>query len=247
MIWTGYQNAEQVFDIWLIFENTDVPASLLAGGLLGAGASIVLYMMQMKTNKTANAGWVGKGIWAGFKSMIGAVLILIFAWSLTYLIDGLGTGTYLSTVVTEGNVPVTVLPVLLFLLAGIMAFSTGTSWGSFGILLPIAGTIMIEAAPELLLPALSAVLAGAVFGDHCSPISDTTILSSTGAGSNHMDHVVTQLPYAFTAAGIASVGYLVIGFTGSLLWSLLAVIAILAILFIVWSQRTTILEKTNKA
>ena len=245
MFWTGYQNSEQVLDVWLIFENTDVPLSLLIGGLLGTITSIVLYVLQMKKNETANAGWIGKGIWAGIKSMIGAVLILIFAWSLTYLIDALQTGTYLAGLVSEGNIPVSFLPVLLFILAGVMAFSTGTSWGSFGILLPIAGTIMIEAAPELLLPALSAVLAGAVFGDHCSPISDTTILSSTGAGSNHMDHVVTQLPYALTAAIIAAVGYLVIGLTGSVLWSLLTVIIILAILFIVWSQRTTILEKAR--
>lgn len=243
MIWTGYQNAGQVFDVWLIFENTDVPLSLLIGGLLGAITSIVLYAMQMKVNETANAGWIGKGIWAGLKSMAGAVLILIFAWSLTYLISGLETGEYLAGVVTSANVPTSILPVLLFLLAGVMAFSTGTSWGSFGILLPIAGTIMAQAEPELLLPALSAVLAGAVFGDHCSPISDTTILSSTGAGSNHMDHVVTQLPYALLSAAIASIGYIVMGLTSSLALSLGAVAIILLVLFIVWSKRTTLQEK----
>lgn len=243
MVWTGYQNAGQTWDIWAIFENTDVPASLMAGGLLGAVASILLYVRQFKKNETAKASWVGKGIVEGLRSMIGAVLILIFAWALSYLIDALETGVYLADVVTKNNIPTEILPVLLFLLAGIMAFSTGTSWGSFGILLPIAGNIMGQAAPELLLATLSAVLAGAVFGDHCSPISDTTILSSTGAGSNHMDHVLTQLPYALTAAAIGAVGYIVIGFTGSLLWSLLAVAVILAVLFITWSKRTTILEK----
>src|SRR5690606_29455753 len=243
MIWTGYQNAGHVFDIWLIFENTDVPASLLAGGILGALTSIILYVLQMKKNETATVGWIGKGIWAGLKSMIGAVLILVFAWSLTSLIGSLETGAYLAGVVSDGNIPTSILPVLLFVLAGIMAFSTGTSWGSFGILLPIAGTIMIEAEPSLLLPALSAVLAGAVFGDHCSPISDTTILSSTGAGSNHMDHVLTQIPYALTAAVIAAIGYIVIGLTGSLLLSLGTVALVLAVLFIVWSRRTTIIEK----
>lgn len=243
MVWTGYQNAGQAWDIWAIFENTDVPASLMAGGLLGAVASILLYVRQFKKNETAKASWVGKGIVEGLRSMIGAVLILIFAWALSYLIDALETGVYLADVVTKNNIPTEILPVLLFLLAGIMAFSTGTSWGSFGILLPIAGNIMGQAAPELLLATLSAVLAGAVFGDHCSPISDTTILSSTGAGSNHMDHVLTQLPYALTAAAIGAVGYIVIGFTGSLLWSLLAVAVILAVLFIAWSKRTTILEK----
>jgi Na+/H+ antiporter NhaC len=243
MIWTGYQNAGKVMDIWAIFENTDVPASLLAGGLLGAISSILLYVRQFKKNETAKASWVGKGIMEGIRSMMGAVLILIFAWALSYLIDALQTGAYLADVVTSNNVPTAILPVLLFALAGIMAFSTGTSWGSFGILLPIAGNIMAQAAPELLLATLSAVLAGAVFGDHCSPISDTTILSSTGAGSNHMDHVLTQLPYALTAAAIGAVGYIVIGFTGSLLWALLSVAVILAVLFIVWSKRTTILEK----
>ena len=246
MIWTGYQNAGQVMDIWLIFENTDVPLSLLVGGLLGALTSIVLYVMQMKNNDTATPAWIGKGIIAGMKSMAPAVFILIFAWALSYLIGALETGAYLSAIVTENNIPIEVLPVLLFVLAGVMAFSTGTSWGSFGILLPIAGNIMAQAAPELLLPTLSAVLAGAVFGDHCSPISDTTILSSTGAGSNHMDHVLTQLPYALIAAAIAAIGYIVIGFTGSLLWSLGTVIVILAILFVFWSNRTNITEKRAK-
>lgn len=243
MGWTGYQNADQVFDIWLIFENTDVPASLLIGGLLGAITSIILYVMQMKQNETAEPKWIGKGIIAGIQSMLGAVLILVFAWALTYLIDLLGTGAYLADVVISSNVSIAVLPVLLFILAGVMAFSTGTSWGSFGILLPIAGTIMIEAAPELLLPSLSAVLAGAVFGDHCSPISDTTILSSTGAGSNLMDHVVTQIPYALTAAGIAAAGYLVMGLSESLLLSLGAVGICLVIVLLVWTKIGSISEK----
>lgn len=247
MLWTGYRLSDNQLNIWLIFENTDVPLSLLIGGLLGTITAIILYLRQMTKNETASAGWVGKGVWAGIKSMMGAVMILVFAWSLTYLIDALQTGAYLAGLVSDGNIPVAILPFLLYLIAGIMAFSTGTSWGSFGILLPIAGTIMIEAAPELLLPSLAAVLAGAVFGDHCSPISDTTILSSTGAGSNHMDHVMTQLPYALTAAAIGAVGYLAIGITGSLLWALVSVIVILAILFSVWSIRTTKLEKANTA
>ncbi|PSL32930.1 Na+/H+ antiporter NhaC [Planomicrobium soli] len=243
MLWTGYQNAGQVFDIWLIFENTDVPVSLLTGGLLGASTSIILYALQIRYNKAANASWIGRGILAGIKSMIGAVLILIFAWALTYLIGGLQTGQYLADAVAKGNIPTAILPVLLFLLAGVMAFSTGTSWGSFGILLPIAGKIMSQAEPDLLLPALAAVLAGAVFGDHCSPISDTTILSSTGAGSNHIDHVITQLPYAITAAVIAAIGYIVIGITGSLFMALGTVIIILVILFIFWSRQQPIIEK----
>lgn len=175
---------------------------------------------------------------SGVKAMMPAVLILILAWGLTDLIDKLDTGVYLSNVVMQANIPVAFLPAIMFVLAGLMAFSTGTSWGSFGILLPIAGKIMLDASPEMLLPALAAVLAGAVFGDHCSPISDTTILSSTGAGCNHMDHVATQLPYALMSAGITVIGYVVLGVTGSIWLGLLSVIVVLIVLFSVWTMRS---------
>ncbi|CAM3203530.1 Na+/H+ antiporter NhaC family protein [Filibacter tadaridae] len=234
MVWTGYV-AGGSMNIWSIFENTDVPKALLTGGLTGTAIAVILYMSQMKKNETATPALIGRAFSSGLKAMMPAVLILIFAWALTYLIGLLETGLYLSEVVTKANLPVAFLPVIIFILAGLMAFSTGTSWGSFGILLPIAGTIMIDAAPEMLLPALAAVLAGAVFGDHCSPISDTTILSSTGAGCNHMDHVATQLPYALICAGISAAGYIVLGITGSVWLGLLTVILILAILFSVWT------------
>ena len=133
----------------------------------------------------------------------------------------MGTGAYLSTLV-EGNIGVHWLPVLLFLLSGLMAFSTGTSWGTFGIMLPIAGDLAGATDLALMLPMLSAVLAGSVFGDHCSPISDTTILSSTGARCNHIDHVSTQLPYAFATAIVSSVGFIVLGMTDSSLVGLSA-------------------------
>ena len=111
-----------------------------------------------------------------------------------------------------------------------MAFATGTSWGTFGIMLPIAAAIAVNAAPELLLPCLSAVMAGAVCGDHCSPVSDTTILSSTGAKCNHMDHVTTQLPYALVVAIATCIGYLTVGFTESGLLGFVAAGATLAVL-----------------
>lgn len=240
MVGTGYAASvsEGVpISIWSIFENTDVPLSLLTGGLTGVVVAGILYMIQMKYNETANPGLMGRAFVSGLKAMMPAVLILIFAWALTHLISVLETGLYLSEVVTKANLPVAFLPVIMFVLACLMAFSTGTSWGSFGILLPIAGQIMLDASPEMLLPALAAVLAGAVFGDHCSPISDTTILSSTGAGCNLMDHVTTQLPYALISAGIAATGYLVLGFTGSVWFGLTAVIVILILLFSVWTIR----------
>lgn len=238
MIWTGYTAsvAEGLeVSIWSIFENTNVPFSLLLGGLAGAVLAGILYVLQMKRNETANISLVGRATVSGLNAMMPAILILVLAWGLTYIIDNLDTGLYLSEVVSKANLPIAFLPVIMFVLACLMAFSTGTSWGSFGILLPIAGKIMLDASPDLLLPALAAVLAGAVFGDHCSPISDTTILSSTGAGCNIIDHVTTQLPYALICAAIATAGYTILGITGSVWIGLIGVIIILAVLFSVWA------------
>ncbi len=152
---------------------------------------------------------------------------------------------YLSEVVARPIFQLHFLPVIMFVLAGLMAFSTGTSWGSFGILIPIAGKIMIDAAPEMLLPALAAVLAGAVFRRSCSPISDTTILSSTGAGCNHIDHVATQLPYALNRAVIAAAGYIILGITGSVWIGLIGVIIILIVLFSVWTIKAKKVASIN--
>ena len=241
MVLTGYKAsvADGVnITILTIFENTNVPFSLVIGGIAGTAIAALLYTLQMKNNETATPALMGTALVSGVKAMMPAVLILILAWGLTDLIDKLDTGLYLSEVVAKANLPIAFLPVIMFVLAGLMAFSTGTSWGSFGILLPIAGKIMLDASPEMLLPALAAVLAGAVFGDHCSPISDTTILSSTGAGCNHIDHVTTQLPYALISASIAATGYLVLGFTGSIWLGFLTVIVILIALFTVWIMRS---------
>lgn len=240
MIVTGYRASIEEglqVSIWSIFENTDVPLSLVIGGSVGTILAIVLYTTQLGKNELASTTLIKQAFFSGIKAMLPAVLILIFAWGLTDLIDKLDTGQYLSEVVLNANISVAFLPAIMFVLAGLMAFSTGTSWGSFGILLPIAGKIMLDAAPEMLLPALAAVLAGAVFGDHCSPISDTTILSSTGAGCNHIDHVATQLPYALISAAIAGIGYIVLGFTGSVWIGLVAVITVLIVLFSIWLIR----------
>lgn len=228
MVWTGYTATEGSATILKIFENTDVAKSLIIGSLIGLALTLLLFLRQAAVLKGVSAGVFGKGIWEGIKSMLPAVYILIFAWAIVDLIGQLETGTYLAGVVENSNISLSLLPIILFLIAGIMAFSTGTSWGSFGILLPIAGDVVAATDISLLLPAMAAVLAGAVFGDHCSPISDTTILSSTGAGCNHIDHVLTQLPYALISALIAAVGYLVIGFTGSTIFALISVAVLLA-------------------
>lgn len=222
MFWMVYSGAQalqadgKAFSVLGAFENTDVGMSLLFGGVVGLLSALVTVIKQ-----GIPAADIARTTWIGAKSMFGAILILFFAWTIGSVIGDMATGKFLSTLI-QGNMPTQLLPVLLFLLSAVMAFSTGTSWGTFGIMLPIAGDLAGATDIALMLPMLSAVLAGAVFGDHCSPISDTTILSSTGARCGHIDHVSSQLPYALAGAVIASVAYLVLGFTDSLSISLLA-------------------------
>ncbi len=221
MLYTGAQATDGDVTLLSMFENTDVAKSLVYGGLFGLAVTVVLFLMKQLPGKH-----FGIGIWKGIQSMLPAIYILIFAWVIVAIIDEIGTGKYLAGIV-DGNINLAFLPVLLFLIAGIMAFATGTSWGTFGVMLPIAGEIAAATDITYLLPVLAAVLAGSVFGDHCSPISDTTILSSTGAGSNHIDHVMTQLPYAILAAIISSIGFLILGFTQSIALSLVISIALM--------------------
>ncbi|NLS11447.1 Na+/H+ antiporter NhaC family protein [Vibrio sp. SM6] len=213
MIYTGAQalagNGAD-FSVLGAFENTDVGTSLVCGALFGLAVALVTVLKQGISLAETFAT-----LWVGAKSMFGAILILIFAWTIGSVISDMNTGTYLSSL-AQGNIGYQWLPVILFLLSGMMAFSTGTSWGTFGIMLPIAGDMAAASDMALMLPMLSAVLAGSVFGDHCSPISDTTILSSTGARCNHIDHVATQLPYALAVALVASVGFIVLGMTESI-------------------------------
>ena len=226
MLWTGSQATEGKVTILKMFENTDVAASLVIGGLFGFIVAVVMFLRQVYTKKAVKSSLLMTGLFEGVRSMIPAVLILLFAWVICDLVGALETGSYLAGIVQQLNLNIAFIPFIFFIIAGIMALSTGTSWGSFGILLPIAGEIVATMDTSMLLPSLAAVLAGAVFGDHCSPISDTTILSSTGAGCNHIDHVLTQLPYAVTSAIIAAIGFLVLGLTGNTAIAFILVIAL---------------------
>ncbi len=210
-------------DPLVVFENTDVPASLLIGSFLGW-----LVAVAFAARRAVTRPLFLRGLGTGARSMMPAIWILLFAWTIIEVIDDLGTGEYLAGLVS-GRLSLALMPVLTFLVCGFMSVSTGTSWGTFGIMLPIAGQIAVTVDPALLFPLLGAVLAGAIFGDHCSPISDTTIMSSAGAQVHHIDHVVTQLPYALITAAVSVVGYLVLGLTGSGLVGLLAVLALLAL------------------
>jgi tetracycline resistance efflux pump len=214
MITTGanaLSSAGNEFSLLGAFENTAVDKALVYGGLVGVAFALISAMRQ-KLILTD----IVKTLWIGAKSMFGAILILLFAWTIGTVIGDMKTGTYLASQI-QGTIDASWLPVLLFLFAGLMAFSTGTSWGTFGIMLPIAGNMAGATDITLMLPMLSAVLAGSVFGDHCSPISDTTILSSTGARCNHIDHVSTQLPYALSVALISCIGFIALGLSSSVL------------------------------
>ncbi|MDN2662497.1 Na+/H+ antiporter NhaC family protein [Psychromonas sp. 14N.309.X.WAT.B.A12] len=228
MVYTGNNalvEAGKTFSVLGAFENTDVGASLVYGGLVGLAFALFTVLKQKQSFDN-----IRFALWVGAKSMFGAIIILFFAWSIGSVIGDMNTGNYLSTLV-QGNIGLHWLPVILFVLSGAMAFSTGTSWGTFGIMLPIAGDMAGATDLTMMLPMLSAVLAGSVFGDHCSPISDTTILSSTGARCQHIDHVSTQLPYALSMALVSIVGFVVIGFTGSMAISLTAAsIAFIAVI-----------------
>ncbi|WP_220721098.1 Na+/H+ antiporter NhaC family protein [Agarivorans litoreus] len=213
----------QAFSLLAALENTDVTLSLVTGGVVGLLVSVgFAFKQQLSLSQLAHA------IWVGIKAMSPAILILVFAWSISGVIGDMETGKYLASKL-DGAISPAILPVLVFVLAGLMAFSTGTSWGTFGIMLPIAADMSVASDVSLILPMLSAVLAGAVFGDHCSPISDTTILSSTGAACHHIDHVATQLPYALLVAKISIACYLVMGMTGSVIASLAVGLLLFAI------------------
>ena len=219
----------KAFSLLGAFENTTVGISLVVGGSSAVAMSTLLIILERQVSLQE----YGKAWIAGIKSMLGAIAILFFAWTINKVVGDAQTGKYLSSLVS-GSIPVQFLPVILFILGSAMAFSTGTSWGTFGIMLPIAAAMATNSAPELLLPCLSAVMAGAVCGDHCSPVSDTTILSSTGAKCNHMDHVTTQLPYAATVATASAVGYIVVGFTESgLAGFVTTAVVLVALVFIV--------------
>ena len=155
----------------------------------------------------------------GMKAMMPANIILVLAWTISGVCQNLlQTPAYVRTLVeADGGMTGGLLPAIIFILAGFLSFSTGTAWGTFGILIPIVVPVAQQVDPSLVLVCLSATLAGSVFGDHCSPISDTTILSSAGAACTHIEHVSTQMPYAFIVAGSSLVGYVVAGFTGGAL------------------------------
>ena len=181
----------------------------------------------------------------GFNAMVPAILILTFAVSLKNMTGLLGAATYVEGVMKAASAGLfSMLPAIIFIVACLLAFATGTSWGTFGILIPIVLPIFKVGDP-LLMIGISACLAGAVCGDHCSPISDTTIMASAGANCNHIEHVQTQLPYAVTVALISFVNFIIAGFVKNA-WICLP-IGIVMTIVVLFILRSTVGKRTSVA
>lgn len=225
MIYTGYQSGAS--DIVTAFANCDAETSLIFATMVTVLFTMALYLpRKVITFKGFMDSFV-----EGFKLMIPAIAILIFAWTLKGMGDALGIAVFVEKIVDVQGAASMVIPAILFMVAVFLAFSTGTSWGTFAILVPIAIAMFPGAENmEIMIIAVSAVLAGAVCGDHVSPISDTTIMSSAGAQSNHMNHVSTQMQYAAVVAVVCVIGYVIAGIV-RVWWVTLALS--LAILFVV--------------
>lgn len=207
MIYTGgFFQGESLINA---FSNCDASVGLALGSICAMIITIAIYLIRgiMKFGECMEC------LPNGFKAMVPAILILTFAWSLKAMTDSLGAAEFVAAAMEQSAAGLmNFLPAIIFLVGCFLAFSTGTSWGTFGILIPIVVAVFANSNPQLMIISISACMAGAVCGDHCSPISDTTIMASAGAQCNHVNHVSTQLPYAVLAAAISFVTYIIAGF-----------------------------------
>ena len=199
------------------FSHSDASVGLSSGSVLALIFAVIFYT----TRKVLSFTDCMECIPEGFKAMVPAILILTFAWSLKAMTDSLGAAPYVANFVehSAGSF-MSFLPGIIFIIACLLGFATGTSWGTFGILIPIVVAVFEHNDPQMMIISISACMAGAVCGDHCSPISDTTIMASAGAQCNHINHVNTQLPYAFTVAGVSFVAYIIAGFVKTIVIAL---------------------------
>jgi tetracycline resistance efflux pump len=221
-LWIGIARAEGSLAPMDILAATDVILALFYGSIVACLVAAAMLLARRTPGRV-----IGKAAVSGVRSMFFAAAVLFLAWITAEVIGELGIGEYLAGVIDEA-LPLALLPVILFVLASFIAFSIGSTFGTFGLLLPIAAEIALSLDSALLIPVFGAVLAGAIFGDHTSPLSDTTILSSIGSGVHLIDHVTTQLPYALVAAAASAVGYLVSGLTESTGLGLVAALVALA-------------------
>lgn len=229
MIYTG--GFFQGEDFVTAFSQSDASVGLALGSFFAMIITIILYLVRRVLSFSDCMGCLPEG----FKAMVPAILILTFAWTLKAMTDSLGAREFVAEAVKSmsGNF-LNLLPALIFLIGCGLAFATGTSWGTFGILIPIVVEAFIEIDSTLMIIAISACMAGAVCGDHCSPISDTTIMASAGAQCDHVNHVSTQLPYALTVAAVSFVTYIIAGFVKSAWIALpIGIVLMLGVLFVI--------------
>ncbi len=234
MIYTGgFFSGESFVDS---FANSDASVGLVLGSFVGLFITVLWYTIR----RVISFKECMECVPAGFRAMVPAITILALAWTLKAMTDSLGAAEYVAGVVSssaEGFVYF--LPAIIFVIAALLAFATGTSWGTFGILIPITLNVFpLEDGNPISIICVSACMAGAVCGDHCSPISDTTIMSSAGAQCNHIAHVSTQLPYAITVAAASFVTYIIAGFVKNAVISLIVgvIIMVFVIFFIRYLQ-----------
>lgn len=212
------------------FANSDAAAGLSLGSVL-AMILIVIYFMFRRTIKFTEAM---ESIPDGFKAMVAAILILTMAWTIKTMTDSLGAAGYVAGLVESGAESfMNFLPAVVFLVGCGLAFATGTSWGTFGVLIPIVMAVFEGYDPTMEVISISACMAGAVMGDHCSPISDTTIMSSAGAQCYHINHVSTQIPYACTVAAVSVVCYIIAGFVRNAAISLVIAFVLMALVLLI--------------
>ena len=215
------------------FAGSDASVGLVLGSAVALVITIIFYAVRrtLSFNKCMDC------VPEGFKAMVSPIAVLTLAWSLKAMTDSLGLSEFVEGLVDGmGKGWMSLLPAVIFLIAVVLAIASGTSWGTFGMLIPIA-IAATSKNPELMYIAISACMAGAVCGDHCSPISDTTIMSSAGAGCNHLSHVESQFPYAMTVAGVSFVAYIIAGITKSAVISLpIGFVLMIGTLFVIRSM-----------
>ncbi len=217
-------------DFVTAFSKCDASLGLTLGSFFGLVITIILYQIRRVLSFHECMACIPEG----FKAMVPAIMILTFAWTLKAMTDGLGAADYVEMLV-DGSAKslMNMLPSIIFLIGCLLAFATGTSWGTFGILIPIVVKVFAN-DPQLMIISISACMAGAVCGDHCSPISDTTIMASAGAQCEHVNHVTTQLPYVVLVAIVSFVSYIIAGFVKNI-WIVLpiSIVMMLAVLFVI--------------
>ena len=194
------------------FSGSDASVGLMLGSFFALVITIVFYALRKVLTFTESCGCLPEG----FKAMVPAILILTFAWTLKGMTDSLGAKEYVAGLVGGISGPwLALFPAVVFVVGAFLAFATGTSWGTFGILIPIVVSTFSGTNHTMMIISISACMAGAVCGDHCSPISDTTIMASAGAQCSHINHVSTQLPYVLVVAAVSCITYIIAGFVQS--------------------------------